>query len=530
MPEKQVVRVPWPKGGRSDRYGYQSQPPFTTPSSLNVWPDALGRERGGSRPGFIKAFSTITGGSLLGLSSITYVPDSSSFIKTKLVAIDSTGAIFIDDGTGATISSVGSISVSSTHLLTMCERNQLLYIACHSDDQTLSDTTYRLATFDPVDNTDAVVVAAAGTIPRGCPCICTWRDRIVLAGGTTHPYGIFMSRQSDPEDWDYSAEDDAAAVAVGVSDRTGLIGETVTSLSPVGDDCLMIGCPTSLWQMQGDPLAGGRLVNISREHGVVDRNAWCTTPDGLFVFLSADGLYATHAGCGGAAPKSLSRDRLPLELLNINRSTSGTIVSLAYDIRHRGIHIWVSDRTSANTDTGNSHWFLDWKGKAFYDVQYSEARFDPWCAHSRKNFPSSESTVIAGCRDGYLRKYVTTADRDDDGDASTEKKINSHVVLGPFGDEPDLSNDVRVDELEVIMSDDTSRANWAIFRGDTAEEALANVTAAQEASVGDLSAGRSYRFHPRVRGAAIFLKIHSTAAWAFEACRIVLARLGRTRM
>ena len=389
MPQKQITRMPFPVGGRVDRYAYQSQPPYTTVSALNVWPDAMGRERGGSRPGFTRAYTQNLGASIVAVGTINYVPDGSSNIISRLVAIETGGAIYGDNGVGST--TIGNLIVqaalTTTDYLGMSERNQKLYIAGHSVSQSLSETTYKLSVYDPVAGTCVPVVATDGTIPRGCRCICTWRDRIVLAGGTTTPYGVFMSRQGDETDWDYSEEDAGAAVDLGVA-NAGQIGDTVTSLTPHADNCLIIGCPSQLWLLQGDPRDGGQLANLSMAVGVVGPAAWCTTPDGMFVFLSHDGLYGVPAGCSSSGnPVSISRERLPLELLNLDTrdATGAKHVSLAYDTRHRGIYIFISDRSSANTDDGNSHWFFDWEAKSFWPIQFQEARMDPWCCHARPN-------------------------------------------------------------------------------------------------------------------------------------------------
>lgn len=532
MPQKQRIRLEFPFGGRSDRYGYQKQQPGTTVSSRNVWTDANNRQRGGSRPGLIRAYSQNFGGEIVGLSSVNYIPDASSRIKTKLVAIGSTGAVFTVDDDDSTLAAIsgGGITISGDQILTCCERNQKLYIANHSDNQSSSAISYKLQEYDPITNISSTLIATDGLIPRGCPLICLWRDRICLAGGTTNPFGVFMSRQGDPQDWDYSETDESAAVDLGNSDRTGVIGETPTSLTPHADDCLIIGCPTSLWVLQGDPRSGGRLANLSREHGVVDRNAWCTTPDGLFLFLSADGLYGLDAGCAAAGnPRSISREKIPGDLLNIDRrnTSSGKIATLVYDVRHRGVHIWVSDRTSANTDAGNVHWWFDWETKAFFEVQYDRARFDPWTAHARRNFPSSESTVIAGCRDGYLRKYVTTADRDDDGSSDTEKKIASYFTLGPLGDEPEMTSDIRVDEVAFILGSGSSDVTWAIHTGMTPEEALPDNSLVAESGV--LVAGRNPTSYPRTRGGCAYIKFSSDESWSFESGTCLLAKMGKVR-
>lgn len=530
MPEKNRARLEFPLAGRNDRFSYLKQPPFTTVAARNVFPDAMGRERGGSRPGLARIGSTDYGGSILGLSQVTYIPTSSSRIKTSLVILagNSPGQLFRYDETDGVVGPL-TLQVSGSEIISMVDRAQKLYIANHAIDQTTSTTTYTPKIYDPIAGTLTAWTATDGTIPFGCPCIALWRDRMVLAGGTTNPYGVFMSRQGDPLDWDYSETDAGAAVTLAAA-SSGQIGDTVTSLTPHADNCLIIGCPTSLWMMQGDPAGGGgSLVNLSSNIGVVDRHAWCTTPDGLFVFLSDDGLYAIPAGCSSEGnPVSLSREKIPSELLNISRisTSSGKIASLAYDLRWRGVHIFVSDRTSTNDDDGNLHWFFDWERKAFYEVQFGVAGMDPWGAVARKNYTSSESSVAMGCRDGVLRKFLSTNTKDDE-DESTEEKIDSYVTIGPLGDE---EGNTRLDELEIVLDADSGDVTWQVFSGDSHEDAYDRMADGNVSVSGRVGPGRSIRFYPRAVGASLLLRLSSSARWAMEAVFAVLAKIGRTRV
>lgn len=541
MPDKQVFRVEFPLGGRSDRNSFERQPPYTTIAARNVWPKAQKRERGGSRPGFTRAYTTLLNSTVVGLGSINYI--SAGAIATKLVAVTSNGTVYAGSTIGGAMTSVGTVSLTANSVVTMTERNQKMYIATRGTP----------AVYDPALGTVTSLVASPGAVPQGCVNICTWRDRLVLSGGTTDPYGVFMSRQGEPEDWDVSEQDTGAAVDLGLA-SAGQIGEIVTALAPHADNCLLIWGPTTTWMLQGDPLVGGALMNLSQSIGCVDANAWCATPDGMIVFLSADGLYMIQAGCSSqSAPTSLSREKLPTDLLNIdNRVTSGgKVVSLAYDVRWRGVHIFVADRDSSTSTARYSylsggygsnlssststaannvvHWFMDWETKSLWEVQYGSGAFDPWCCHARRNYPSSESVVICGCRDGYLRYYLSTKTKDDEG-YSTEAKIKSYVVMGPLADETDLTSNVRVDELEAALSAGSGDVTWTLFRGNSPEEAVTSITNVTESSSGHLASGRSLRFYPRVAGGSLYLMLSSTVSWAFESCRLLLSRIGRTRL
>jgi hypothetical protein len=124
---------------------------------------------------------------------------------------------------------------------------------------------------------------------------------------------------------------------------------------------------------------------------------------------------------------------------------------------------------------------------------------------------------------------ATTTDAMVNTSPLTTKKINSYVTLGPFGD-PGLSSDVRIDELDLSIADGSGNVTWSLYRGNSAEEAEANVAAGLEAASGLVVAGRNYRTYPRVRGPALYVRLASTAKWAYEAGTMILAKLGRVRV
>lgn len=473
----------------------------------------LGRERGGSRPGLGKVFAQQlgSGAKIQMLSTVQWI--ESNALRARLIAI-SNGTLYEEEPVG-TMASVGG-TFHATKIIHAAERGQILYIADHSDTPATSSSTNQPKKFNPATATISNWTAAtAGTIPYGSTCICLWRDRIVLSGGTTSPYGIFMSAQGDPEDWDYSATGVGAAVNLALADA-GQIGDVVTAMAPHSDTCLIIGSPTQLWIIRGDPAFGGQADIISQEIGIVDRGAWCTTPDGVMVFLSQDGLYAMPKGCAaGNAPESLSREQCPLELLNVDKST--TTVSMAYDVYARGIHIFLTP-ASAGTPT---HWWFDWETKGFWKVTV-HSNYDPFCAHSRKNAVSDHSTVMLGCRDGYIRRFQTNLAADD------STNFTSYVFFGPFGESAGM-HDTSLDEMAVTLAQDSGDVDWEIRTADCAEDAFE--ATAQESGEFTI-AGRNNNVNPRVRGAASYIKLsngESGVAWGFEGGVAKFNKRGKTR-
>lgn len=192
--------------------------------------------------------------------------------------------------------------------------------------------------YDPVANTLTKWVATTGSVPIGRALIATWRARLVLGGGDTDPHGWDMSRQEDPYDFDYSQLDDAGAVA-GSNSQAGKFAMPLTALIVHSDECLITGTIGQFQVMRSDPKIGGRITELSKEIGAVDCLAWCYTAEGYLFWLSLDGLYVMAPGCGGT-PQSVSREKLPENLLNIDRSQY--TVTMRYDVRDRGLHLFVT--------------------------------------------------------------------------------------------------------------------------------------------------------------------------------------------
>lgn len=324
--DRKILPIRFPVGGVLKRFGFHDPRSafYFTPDAQNVWPDSAGvptaatqanyiRERGGSRPGLGKAMAAQLGGGapVRALGTIQFV--TADQLQRRLVAI-SNGALWMENASQAMVSIGGTFN--SQKQIQMAERNQILYIADHSDVAATSSTTNQPKKLNPTGPTISNWTAADGTIPYGSIPLVNWRDRAVFAGGTTSPFGVFASRQGDFEDWDYSETDVGAAWALNLADA-GQMGDSVMALVPHSDDCLVIFCSTSTWVMRGDPGFGGTVDNVSRHVGSLGPTAWCITPEGMIVWMSADGLYQMPGGCAATTDgiKSLSREKMPEELV-----------------------------------------------------------------------------------------------------------------------------------------------------------------------------------------------------------------------
>lgn len=423
-------------------------------------------------------------------------------------------ALGIDKDTDVVvISNVGGVTVAQTYEIADASAAGVLTLTAAPGDGTCS---YRIErgpkVYDPSAGTLALHTASTGQVPTGCPLVCRYLDRLVLAGHDTASHVWYMSRQGDPDDWDYSQTDSQRAVA-GSSSEAGVPGTTITAIIPHSDDYLIIGCRDSLWRLRGDPAYGGALDALSHTIGIIGAGAWCLGPSGEMIFLSLDGLYALPPG-GESVPKSLSREVLPQEFKNLNPETVTAL--LEYDSVDRGVHIFLSPESS----NARTHWWFDFERKTFWPVTLVSDH-EPLSTCSYQSTAIEDSCIVLGCRDGKLRRFSALAETD------CGTSYESYAMLGPIG----LNKDGWIGTVSAIvgiMAADSGDVTWSLHPALTFEE----TATASASDSGTWSAGLNANTYPACRGQATMLKLTGTTGrkWAMEQAALTIKESGRRRL
>ena len=375
--------------------------------------------------------------------------------------------------------------------------------------------------YDPSDDSLALMYATDGfsQVPTGCPLIARYRDRIVLAGSYDAPHVWYMSRQGDPEDWDYSEDgSDAKRAVAGTDADAGTIGEPITALVTHSDDYMVIGCVSSLWQMNGDPAFGGNLINLSETVGILSAGAWCYGPNGEIVFLSAGGLYMLRAG-GQAKPKPISNKKLPVDLAAIDPNVY--TISMAYDTRLHGVHITLAPSSA----TGNKHWWMDWDTQTFWPDTY-QGDHEPFIIHTHNADTSSLAAPILGCRDGYLRRFSNDAEQDDGSE------IESYVKIGPIALAGGFDHGM-LKKLVATLAEGSGDVSWEVATGQSAESVLDETALANDTFTVHSAGGLNYTVNPMLSGATATVKLSNGTTyrrWAIERVLAVIRAAGPQRL
>lgn len=373
--------------------------------------------------------------------------------------------------------------------------------------------------YDPKTNVLSLWMTAAistgGSVPVGCPCIARFHDRICLAGNFQAPHNWNLCRQGDALDFlDTLDLNDVQRPMNGQDSTAGLVGQPITALAPHRDDYLILASDRAIYVMRGDPAYNGFIDCLSETVGFVDKTAFCRGPDGELIFLTREGIYGLPASAN-AVPTSMSHERLPRELLDYSPALH--TISLAFDVRGRGVHIYLTQKDSKLS----KHWWFDWEQKGFWPVSLPQT-MEPTAVCAVTNASAEDSCVLLGGRDGYVRRYRDSCEHDDG------TSITSYVVYGPFSPFGDFADSILM-ELQATLADISGPVTWAALPGETAEDALSGTAYAH--ATGTFNEDLNYSVRPRTRG-LVYIKLNnqsSRRAWAIESFSARFRMAGKAR-
>jgi hypothetical protein len=347
-----------------------------------------------------------------------------------------------------------------------------------------TSTAYRIVPgikiYDAAADTVALMVSNSVTYPApyGCRIVKLYRDRLVFSGDPNNPGDVFLSKQGDPLDYQYSVAgtvQDAFAFDAGGLGRLG--------------ECAVL---------RGDPAVGGTFDHLSRRVGILSFDAWAPTDDDQIYFLSIDGFYRVHRNelAGLVEPKRVSPERIPDELRDIDPTTHH--VFLEYDPEYLGIVIRITSLSSGDSDA----WWYDIRLEGFFHDRYAEDH-DAFCAV----IDDLPNRLIVGCRDGYIRKF-TRAGTTDDGTSFTSYVDFGPIKLGRNG------RDGYLDNVDVALDENSGACTIGVRTGKTPQAAKTAATFKSRT----LAAGLNPSFRPRMRGRDAYLRIQNSGDvhWALE--------------
>lgn len=536
MRKRVPLDIPFPTGGLNNASTRRDQATRTTIACQNMRPyDArTGILRGAQRPGTVKYVSTQINSTarIQCLDHVATVQTGAGAASS--LSIRTVTSIAVAGGTVKkfTSSAVSAVTNGTTALDTTIPMifSTPLYGKIYFADGT--NKKY----YDPSTNTVSTWTESAGTLPIDSSnrprLIETWRGRIVLAGIKTDPHNWFMSAVGDATNWDYvpAVEVETQAVA-GNNSSAGKIGDTINSMIPYNDDVLVFGCDHSIWQMTGDPMAGGRVDLISDITGMAWGRPWCKGPAGeIYFFGSRGGVFRLAPG---QSPERMTVGTVDEEMATIDLNAFA--VRMEWNDRELGFHVFISPLAGGGI---GYHYYYCARTKSWWKDLFAEPLHNPVATHVYDGDEAGDRALLLGSNDGYIRRWTTTANSDD-GTA-----IDSFVMLGPLQIGDGFQSFVLTD-LQSVLGDNSATVDFYVYAGNSAEHVFSDdngnetvldgflmsdsaqliLTAETILSFsGTLAPVRSVCHQPRVRGNAVYVKLRNDnldETWSFESLRCV---------
>ena len=461
----------------------------------------------GKRIGFGMACTVAGGVCLTDIFSVKYYKTTVIYTQKQLFLASAGGKFYKSTEVGQPdMTEITSTSVLQSDRSLQCvSRGNMLYIADWDENGTTKPKSFNLSTgilADLAGTNELVSVPTVGTIPLNCSIVFLYRDRLCWAGDYLYPHIWYQSRQGVPTDYDYGVSgEDVQRAVYGSTAEAGKIGQPIKAAIPFNDDYVIYGCISSLWILRGDAAYGGQLDCLSHDIGIVDRNAWAKGPGGELIFLTHDGVYYLLGP--DSLPRSLSREKLPRELLNVDPNLYE--ISMEYDTAARGIHLYL---TPYLANSKQLHWWINWSMEtndtgqislqgSFWPVQL-QSDHQPTCLFRHDNDSKTRSGVMLGGSDGYIRQYRHTLDKDDD-----LYPITSHIVYGPILLGRNGYSEGSLEELIGILAKSSGDTRWEVFFGESPEDCMSQ----DRILWGEWTQGLNIKVHPRRRGQSCLIKI-----------------------
>lgn len=436
-----------------------------------------------------------------GLSAFRFLSDEIglSVVDEELLVVSGGVPAVVNDGEVTIPTNNGNILTEDLYNVALLPAYQRVFMA-DGDEKLVYDASTGVV---------SQWVATAGSISSwNFRLLALYRGRIVGAGDPTDPHNYIMSAVGDGFDFDTSPTTPSKTQAVaGNLSQAGLIGDIITALIPFGDDVLLFGCDKSIYQMTGDPAAGGSVDLITDKVGILFGRAWAKAPDNTLYFFGTDGVYRYNYL--SREMTNITKGKLDLRLRNLDLTTTRTFMEWDFIREQLHVHVMPQLQTvNPNAPTLNTVYVWDSRTDSWWQDTYPST-MGPCSMLAYDGSDPQDQQMLFGSRDGYIRQ-VDDAALNDDGTA-----IASRVRYTPLVGQGDA--EIMLTKLTPVLAAGSGPVNVAIYTGRDAEAAATAATPRWKRRI--QRGGRNPSLLPRVRGHALSVELSDTGSkiWAIQA-------------
>ncbi len=366
---------------------------------------------------------------------------------------------------------------------------------------------------------------STGTFPDGGSNIMALCWGRVFMNSIQNPHQWFATRINDPLDLLLVVDDVASAQNSQATKKAGLVGDQLIAMIPYKGNTMVFGCLNNMFVMRADPAKGGFFTTLSDTTGIFSDESYCWDGKNNLYFMGSDGIYGLTAAAiiEGQPPTNLTKEHLPKLISNLGLNRRTDRVTMEYDKDRYGIEISVSQYDGV----WSAIFWLDLRTGGVFPEEYQEAHTPTILAYFDSRV-KSQRTLLAGCNDGYIRKWDET-EKSDDGAAA----IKSEVLLGPIVGQ-NIRAKVSLDELSIRTGIDTDSITASVYSGLTAQHLIKNVIDDESPKVSKTFAVDkllpSIRQHVEAVAVGIKLSNDSVASsWSMEKIDTDIQESGRSK-
>lgn len=368
-------------------------------------------------------------------------------------------------------------------------------------------------------------VLDTGTFPDGgsnVTALCWGR---IFMNSIQHPHQWLGTRINDPLDALLVVDDVASAQNSQATKKAGLVGDQIIAMIPYKGNTMVFGCVNNMFVMRADPAKGGFFSTLSDTTGIFSHESFCWDDKNNLYFMGFDGIYALSAQAiiEGAPPTNLTKEHVPKLILNMGLNRRTDRVLMKYDKGRYGIEVSVVQRDGE----WKSVFWIDLRTGGIFPEDYAEDHIPTALSYFDAR-TAAERTLLAGCNDGYIRKWDESV-KSDDGDTT----ISSSALIGPIAGD-NIRAKVGMSEVSVKTGVDTDAVTVSLYSGVTAEKLIKNVANNESPRV-----AKSFtvdKLLPSIRqnveGGAVGVKISNTtldSSWSIEKIDADIQEVGRLK-
>jgi hypothetical protein len=309
-----------------------------------------------------------------------------------------------------------------------------------------------------------------GTFPDAGSDVLALMFGRVFMNSRANVHQWFATRINDPLDLALVTDDIASATNGQSAEKLGLVGDPLVAMVAHKDIFGIFGCVNKMFIMRGDPNRNGFFASFSDNTGIFSNTSYCFDDKYNFYWVGNDGIYTiSYDGLlNGGTANNITKQNVPtlIKSLGLNRGTDR--ISMVFDKDRYGIHITVSEKDGA----WHVALWLDLRTEGVFPESYASGII-PSSAFYYDSKLSAERTCLAGCYDGYIRKWSET-DKSDMDAVDADAAINSYCLVGPIAGDA-IRGKIKLDEISVRTGIDTDRLTLSLYAAETSAQLIADL-------------------------------------------------------